>query len=128
MRDSGGPPRRVLVSESGDDGLTWTPAIDSEIPNPGSSLEVVATREGYWLMVYNDSEQGRHSLAAALSDDEGNTWKWHKKIAAASDKSYAYPSLIQSSDGNFQLTYSYKENGKACIQHTVFNIRWLKGE
>ena len=67
-------------------------------------------------------------MAAALSDDEGVTWKWQRHIghAVAKEKSFAYPSLIQTGDDNFHLTYSYTENGKACIQHVVFDTDWIK--
>jgi len=36
MRDNGPPPKRLMMSESKDQGQTWSPVRDSEIPNPGS--------------------------------------------------------------------------------------------
>jgi predicted neuraminidase len=136
LRDNGPPPKRVLVSESRDDGLTWAPVRDSEIPNPGSSLEVIALKDGSWLMVYNDTERGRHSLAAALSDDEGATWKWKRHLELDQREkgagAFHYPSLIQTRDGALHLTYSYFLNHlpegapRKSIKHARFNTAWVK--
>jgi predicted neuraminidase len=128
LRDSGDPPQRVLISTSTDDGESWTPAVDTDIPNPDSSLEVIALQDGRWMMVYNDTEHGRHSLAAALSDDEGKTWKWKRHIGKSDDrtKSYAYPSLLQAKDGMLHLTYSYRDPAGATIRHCTFSLDWIK--
>ena len=103
LRDNGPPPKRALMSVSKDDGVTWTPAMDSELPNPGTSLEVIRLRNGNWVMVYNDMERGRYSLVAAISDDEGATWKWKRHLdgspATPSTNQYHYPSVIQAKDG-----------------------------
>jgi predicted neuraminidase len=128
MRDSGNPPNRVLISTSTDDGESWSPAVDTDIPNPDSSLEAIALKDGRWVMVYNDTEHGRHSLAAALSDDEDKTWKWKRHIGISDErtKSYAYPSLIQAKDGMLHLTYSYTEQGLATIRYCSFSADWIK--
>jgi len=128
MRDSGNAPYRVLISTSGDDGESWSSAIDTDIPNPGSSLEVIALHDGRWVMVYNDTEDGRHRLAAALSDDEGKTWKWKRHIGKSDnrEKSFAYPSLIQADNGMLHLTYSYREQGGATIRHCMFPAEWIR--
>src|SRR3954453_22346481 len=80
MRDNGPPPKRAHMSVSKDDGVSWSPARDSEILNPGTSLENIRLKNGHWIMVYNDLEQGRWSLVAAVSDDEGATWKWRRHL------------------------------------------------
>ena len=128
MRDSGNAPNRVLISSSIDNGESWSPAVDTNIPNPGSSLEAIALKDGRWVMVYNDTERGRHSLAVALSDDEGETWKWKRHVGRSDkrDKSFAYPSLIQANDGKLHLTYSYREKGGATIRHCRFDVDWIR--
>ena len=128
MRDSGNAPYRVLISTSTDDGESWSPAIDTNIPNPGSSLEAIALQDGRWVMVYNDTEQGRHSLAVALSNNEGKTWKPKRHIGKSDNrtKSYGYPSLIQAKDGMLHLTYSYREPAGATIRHCTFSPDWIK--
>ena len=57
LRDNGPPPKRAHISFSKDDGVTWTRARDTDIPNPGTSLENIRLRNGNWIMVYNDLER-----------------------------------------------------------------------
>jgi hypothetical protein len=80
MRDNGPPPKRLQQSESRDRGLTWRPVTDSALPNPGSGAEIIGLRNGHWLLISNDTERGRHSLAVQISDDEGKTWKWKRHL------------------------------------------------
>jgi predicted neuraminidase len=130
MRDNGPPPKRVMTSESKDDGASWSPVIDSDIPNPGSSVEAIALKDGSWLMVLNDTEKGRHSLAAWLSDDEGRTWKWkrHLELDNAQTKpgSFSYPSVIQTKDGMIHATYSHSSTAGQSIKHVMFNAEWVR--
>lgn len=132
MRDNGPPPKRLLVSWSGDSGETWGPVEDTEIPNPGSGAEVIALRDGRWLFVGNDTEEGRHRLAVWLSDDEGRTWRWRRAVEedpAVGGGSYGYPSAIQTRDGRVHLSYSVHlgRNGRteATIRHASFDPAWL---
>lgn len=39
---------RVRVSQSVDDGLTWTVATGSQLPNPGSGLDGMRLASGFW--------------------------------------------------------------------------------
>lgn len=141
MRDNGPPPKRVLVSESKDSGRTWGKVTDSDIPNPGSSVEVITLANGHWLIALNDTEQGRHRLSAWLSDDEGQTWKWQRPLESAEPgpeaTSASYPSVIQSRDGLIHVTYSLALKGKdvpaaesgrkqvEVIKHAQFNEAWV---
>ena len=110
--------------------MSWTPAVDTEIPNPGTSLEVVRLRSGNWIMAYNDLEQGRYSLVAALSDDEGATWKWKRHLDGSPDKKvttqYHYPSVMQARDGSIHVTYSYFVPEGKSIKHVRLNEDWVK--
>ena len=128
MRDEGDAPQRVQISTSGDDGETWSFATDTDFPNPSSSLEVIPLADGTWAMIYNDTENGRHSLAVSLSDDEGATWKWKRHLESADpgQGSYSYPSLLQDAEGMLHATYSYKDSGGASIKHSAFNVDWVK--
>lgn len=133
MRDNGPPPKRVLVSESKDRGETWSTVTDHpELPNPGAGLELMNCANGDWVVIYNDVEEGRHSLAVALSEDEGATWTWkrHLELVEPGQGSFHYPSIIEGSDGTFHASYSYfvsgeKGEGKS-IKYATFNRAWLK--
>jgi predicted neuraminidase len=130
LRDNGPPPKRAHISFSKDDGVSWTFARDTEILNPGTSLEVIRLRNGDWIMVYNDLEAKRHSLVAAISDDEGATWKWRRHLDGRPDLpgavEYHYPSVIQARDGAIHVTYSYFVPGGKSIKHARFNEEWVK--
>jgi predicted neuraminidase len=79
-------------------------------------------------MVYNDLESGRYSLAVALSDDEGATWKWKKHLDRSDNKrnAYHYPSVIQTRDGSIHLTYSYFVPEGKSIKHVQFKEDWMR--
>jgi predicted neuraminidase len=136
MRDNGPPPKRIHMAVSKDDGLTWSTAVDTDLPNPGSSCQVMTLRSGLWALVYNDTERGRHSLAVALSDDEGQTWKWtrHVEVDETEEKptTFHYPSMWEAGDGTLHLTYSYFVNSlprdapRKSIKHAHFNLDWVK--
>lgn len=132
MRDNGPPPQRILVSTSKDDGMTWTPAEDSELLNPGTSVEAIVLKDGRWLIVYNDLEDGRHSLAVSMSEDEGATWRWTRHLDRKEKFRYHYPSIIQARDGSVHVTYSHFEPGPErrelkTIKHVRFQPDWVKG-
>ena len=130
MRDNGPPPKRAHISFSKDEGVSWTPARDTDIPNPGTSLEVVRLRSGNWVMAYNDLESGRYSLALAMSDDEGATWKWKRHLdgnpANKVNSQYHYPSVIQAKDGSIHLSYSYFTPEGKSIKHVRVNEDWIR--
>ena len=127
-RDSGSLPQRVMVASSVDDGDTWTAAVDSELPNPGSSLEVIALHDGRWLLVCNDTERGRHRLSVMISNDEGRSWPIKRKVEPSDDlgTGFGYPSVIQSRDGLIHMTYSLTTNKGKSIRHCVLNTEWIE--
>ena len=132
MRDNGPPPQRAIVAESRDGGVSWSQGVDSDIPNPGSSLEVVALRDGSWLMVLNDTENGRARLSAWVSTDEGRTWPRRRAIEDTPGGSFSYPSVIQTADGLVHVSYSYVEPAPAAggrrreaIRHVMLDPAWV---
>jgi predicted neuraminidase len=130
LRDNGPAPKRALMSVSTDEGESWTTARDTDILNPGSSVEVVRLQNGHWIMVHNDLEQGRYSLVAAISDDEGATWAFRRHLegrpGATGPSQYHYPSVIQARDGAIHVTYSYFTPEGKSIKHARFNEEWVR--
>ncbi|NUM55809.1 MAG: exo-alpha-sialidase [Candidatus Hydrogenedentes bacterium] len=126
-RDSGGPPNRVLFATSGDDGATWSAARDTELPNPGASVAALNLADGRWAFVYNDTENGRHSLAVTMSDDEGATWKWTRHLDRSEPRkgSYAYPTAIQGKDGRIHVSYTHSDDAGKSIKHAAFTPEWI---
>jgi predicted neuraminidase len=123
MRDFS-PTHRIRMSESRDKGLTWSPIVNTEFPNPSSGVEVVRLASGNIVLVYNDCvDDPRNSLAVSMSDDEGRTWKWTRHIERTNkNRRYDYPSIIQSRDGMLHVTYSHNLR---TIRHVVFDEEWI---
>ncbi|NUM56134.1 MAG: exo-alpha-sialidase [Candidatus Hydrogenedentes bacterium] len=129
MRDNGFP-NQIRRAVSNDGGMSWGPIEKMEIPNPGSSVECIALASGNWALVCNDTKNGRHLLTVYLSDDEGATWTWSRRLENFEREkgSGSYPSLIQSKDGALHCTYSFVRQGVdgSTIKHAEFNEEWIK--
>jgi predicted neuraminidase len=137
MRDNGPAPKRLHVSESADRGVTWSPVRDSILQNPGTGADIVTTRDGRWVLVFNDIERGRTSLAVAISEDEGQSWPWighleqDDREEAVATRSH-YPAVVQAADGTFHVTYSYHHNDRPAadartIKYVRFDEAWVRG-
>jgi predicted neuraminidase len=105
---------------------------DSDIPNPGTSVEVIALRDGSWVMANNDTESGRARLSVWRSTDEGRTWPHRRAIEDTPGGSFSYPSVIQTADGLVHVSYSYVEPAPAAggrrreaIKHIMLDPAWV---
>jgi predicted neuraminidase len=141
MRDNGPPPNRLFQSDSRDRGETWSPVVKSELPNPGSGAEIVGLKNGRWVLIGNDTEKGRNSLAVQISDDEGRTWRWKRHLEfqppGPEAGSFHYPSIMQARDGSLHASYSYHlayknlpkdidgDPAAKSIKHAHFNEAWV---
>jgi predicted neuraminidase len=135
MRDNGPPPKRLMMSESSDNGFTWSMVKDSALPNPAAGTDAVTLRNGHWAMAYNDTEQGRHSLAVSISTDEGKSWRWTRHVEfddrEKNGSEGEYPAIIQGKDGHLHLIYSYHLNDRPgkpnkTIKHVVLSESWVQ--
>lgn len=121
MRDSGNAPNRIQISESKDEGMTWTAAKRTDIPNT-ASVEVTVLKDGRWALLGNDIEDGRYQLSLYVSNDEGKTWPSKIFIENEESKqgSFSYPSLITGLDGLLYISYSYHlGRNKKTIKYVV---------
>jgi predicted neuraminidase len=133
LRDNGPSPQRMQRTESHDKGLTWSIAKDDILPNPGAGFDVTTLSTGEWVMVFNDTEEGRHNLSVAVSDDEGKTWKWKRSIEndtrGEKATSSHYPAVISGKNGRIHISYSYHRNdikpGRT-IKYVSFPLSWVK--
>ncbi|WP_282936217.1 exo-alpha-sialidase [Paenibacillus sp. RC67] len=110
MRDNGPRPYRVVASESKDKGLTWSTVKDvPELQDPGVGHDLLQLKNGNWAFVHVDTESNRNTLAVALSDDEGKTWKYRRHLALdtrSSMGSYHYPAITQADNGDILISFS----------------------
>jgi predicted neuraminidase len=132
MRD-GGPTRRIRTALSTDLGKTWGAVESLDIPNPSSSVECIALKSGNWLLLCNDTEEGRNQLTAYLSEDEGRTWKWRRSLETEAVQA-SYPSVVQLKDGSIYCTYTYylPRDGEGrkirVIKWTQFDETWIRSK
>jgi predicted neuraminidase len=135
MRDNGPPPKRLMKSTSKDYGKTWSTVEDTDIPNPGSAADLIVLKSGSWVLVHNDTEEGRHRLSVWLSKDEGKTWPFRKTIADAEPGSQFrahYPAIIQGKDGMIHVSFTNQipdSSGTGSVKnisHASFTEKWLE--
>ncbi|MCU0707851.1 MAG: exo-alpha-sialidase [Pirellula sp.] len=124
MRENGFT-ERIRICESHDAGETWGEVESSSLPNPGSGLDAVRLREGPWVLIYNNTIQGRNRLAVSISHDEGSTWNATRYLEDQASGSYHYPAIIQSSDGRLHAVYSYFVDGGKSMKHAEFDPDWI---
>lgn len=127
MRDTGPAPGRVLISRSNDAGQHWSADERLRLPNPDSAVAGLRRPDGSLLLVFNDTESGRGSLALAVSGDQGQSWKTVKHFEQVSDGKgeFSYPYLIRSSNGTMHLLYTWNRKR---IRHVTFNDNWVDGD
>lgn len=117
---------KIRLCESGDDGLSWGPVGTLEIPNPGSGLDAVRLKNGHWLLVCNDTTEGRSRLTVYLSTDEGRSWPHSRALENHEQGSFHYPAMIQGKDGRIHVVYSYFVPDGKSMKHAVFHESWIR--
>ena len=96
---------RICIADSFDDGLTWTQARPTDLPNPNSGIDAVGLRDGRIVLIYNNSTTGRTPVNLAVSADGE-----HFKIFATLEDQpgeYSYPAIIQGKAGELDMTYTW---------------------
>ncbi len=117
----------VFQTWSKDGGQTWSALTATDLPNPNSGTDAVTLADGRHLLVYNHSghraleaKGDRYPLDVALSAD-GITWRRVFTLESEPVVSgYAYPAVIQTSDGRVHVTYTF---GRKQIKHVVLDPR-----
>jgi predicted neuraminidase len=113
--------QRVFETWSGDEGRTWAPLSLTALPNPNSGIDAVTLRDGRHLIVYNHTTEGRSPLNMSVSRD-GKTWD-AALVLEREPGEYSYPAIIQSSDDQVHITYTWKRQR---IRHVAIDPTRLK--
>jgi len=124
MRENG-PLGKIRVAESKDEGMSWGPVGVIDLPNPGSGLDAVRLANGHWAMIYNDTKEGRHSLAVSISENEGKTWSHTRHLEKQPAGSFHYPAIMQAKDGLIHVVYSYFVADGKSMKHAAFDEDWV---
>jgi formylglycine-generating enzyme required for sulfatase activity len=114
---------KVFQVWSQDGGVTWGEMTLLDLPNPNSGTDAVTLQDGRQLLVYNHNiregpgHKGRSPLNVAVSDD-GTNWLAALVVEddATAPNGFAYPCVIQTSDGLVHIAYTWK---RKTIKHVV---------
>ena len=105
---------RLAASYSSDGGDTWSRVTLTDIPNNQSGTDAVTLRDGRHALVYNDfatipgTKKGpRTPLCVAISND-GEHFRNFLTLESSPVDQYSYPAVIQGSDGNLHITYTWR--------------------
>jgi len=119
LRNAGGG---ITMSVTRDGAGTWTPPQKLDLAAPNSSLMAIRLSDGRLLLAFNHCATGRTNLSLAVSSDEGRKWKVVCEFPEGPGE-YSYPCLIQASDGDLHVTYTWNRQR---IKHVRFNLAWLE--
>jgi len=103
-------------------GLAWWIEPRTDLPNPGSGLDMIRLSSGHFVIAFDDSATERTPLSVAESVDEGRTWSVARVIEGGAGQ-FSYPSLAEGADGMIHCTYSFNVEA---IKHAAFNRAWIE--
>jgi predicted neuraminidase len=115
----------IAQTWSKDGGATWSALTAAALPNPNSGTDAVTLADGRQLIVYNHSAHrpneakgNRYPIDVAVSED-GLAWRHVATLDSEPRGSgYAYPAVIQASDGLIHITYTWDRKR---IKHVVLD-------
>ncbi len=112
--------KQVFEVSSSDGGQTWGPLTLTSLPNPNAGTDAVTLTDGRHLIVYNHTPKGRSPLNVAVST---NGKDWQAALVLERDPGeYSYPAVIQTSDGQVHITYTWK---RKLVKHVVVDPKQL---
>ncbi len=105
---------RIYRSDSTDDGITWSKAYATQLPNNNSGIDLVKTPGGALFLVYNPvgiNWGKRTPITLAVSSDDGETWRDIQDLCSGEGE-FAYPAIICDEESLY-ITYTYKRKNIA---------------
>ena len=120
----------LCTSWSADQGRTWSTLASAGLYGPDTGLDAVTLADGRQLLVYNPRDhspvgapagenwKSRYPLVLCLSADG---LKWDRRLVLEDEprpNGYAYPAVIQTSDGLVHVTYTWNRQR---IKHVVID-------
>jgi predicted neuraminidase len=96
---------KICVSDSFDDGETWSQARPINLPNPNSGIDAVSLPNSQIVLIFNNSGTQRTPLNLAVSKD-GEHFRAFATLEDAPGE-YSYPAIILGKDGVLRMTYTW---------------------
>lgn len=109
----------LFESRSYDGGLTWSEAVQTNIPSAITKVKLLKDSHGTIYLLHNPNPKGRHPLALWISYDDMQTWS--KKIELVNDDSrpLCYPDgFIDETKG--KLCFSWEDRRQ--IYYSEFTL------
>jgi alpha-L-fucosidase len=110
----------LVESWSYDGGKSWTKVQATSLPNNNSGTDAVTLSGNIQLLIYNPITEGRNKLAVAASVD-GKNWKDLIILEDQAEGEFSYPAIIQTSDNNIHVTYTYNR-----VKIKYINLKLMK--
>ena len=108
---------QICVADSLDSGVTWSAARPLTLPNPNAGIDLVRLRDGRLILIYNNTSSGRSPINLAVSGD-GEHFKDFAALETDPGE-FSYPAIVQGSDGNLHMTYTYNRER---IRYVVYPL------
>lgn len=111
----------IIQDYSNDNGDSWGELTKTDLPNPNSGIDAVTLKNGWHLLVYNPTIQGKNGRAklnVAVSMD-GLKWKDMFILENHEEGEYSYPAVIQAMDGRVHITYTFN---RVNVKHVVLQV------
>lgn len=134
---------RLYESFSADGGATWSDAVPSRFVSSDSPAEMMRLPDDRLVVLWNDQQApplyegkfvagGRDALHAAISSDQGKTWRGFREIyrdplrnespPRRGDRGTAYSTGVVNKAGKIVFTTGQGENRRAIL---LFDPEWL---
>lgn len=113
---------RICISESLDEGVTWSEPRALDLPNPNSGIDVVHLRDGRFVLIENPVTTGRTPLVLALSND-GIHFQNFLTVEDEPDAEFSYPALIQLRNGDLLATYTWHRTRIRSLRVPLAQVR-----
>lgn len=119
--------RTINETWSYDNGRTWSPLKQTDMPNNNSGIDGITLKDGRHLLVYNNVKPpasakegwgGRSPLNVAISKD-GKNWEPLVTLENEPKAEFSYPYVIQTKDGLVHITYTWKRKK---VKHVILSV------
>ncbi|MBK34908.1 MAG: hypothetical protein CME26_05185 [Gemmatimonadetes bacterium] len=112
---------RLSRSESTDRGRTWSPWVDTDIPNPGTKFRLHRLSDGRIVLIHNPNAtpRVRNPLAMWISDDDMETWEYRRTITDFPGQ-LSYPDGFVTEDESFvHFAFDYNRHDLISVSSPI---------